>query len=275
MSSASHDLVLFLGRFHPGLVHLPIGGLVLLGVLELVARCSRFKAAAQSRPLILAFVAATSLTTAVCGWLLAHADGYDPQLLQWHQWTGFAFAAGCAGTYLLSWRGPRQAYRLCFLTTLALLVVASHFGGSITHGRGFLTRYAPAPLRSLLVGKAKAGAAPPASTDLRQRRVFAEVIQPILLKRCAPCHGPEKQKAELRVDSLADLLRGGKSGPALVKGNAHESRLIQRLLLPAADEDHMPPDGKPQPTLAEIVALQRWIDSGAPADEQLAGAGRR
>ena len=101
---------------------------------------------------------------------------------------------------------------------------------------------------------------------------FAKEIQPLLEKNCIKCHGPEKQKGGLRVDSLAALLKGGNDGPVLVKGNAHESSLIQRLLLPVEDEDHMPPEGKPQPTLAEIVALQWWIDRGAPADGPPAGA---
>ena len=42
--------------------------------------------------------------------------------------------------------------------------------------------------------------------------------------------------------------------------------MIQRLLLPLTDDDHMPPEGKPQPTRAEIVALAWWIERGAPAD---------
>jgi mono/diheme cytochrome c family protein len=107
-----------------------------------------------------------------------------------------------------------------------------------------------------------------------QRHVFAEVIQPILLQRCSACHGPEKHKADLRVDSLEALLKGGKSGPALVAGQASDSPMIHRLLLPLNDEDHMPPEGKPQPTLAEIVALEWWIDRGAPADGPSAGGVR-
>jgi hypothetical protein len=43
--------------------------------------------------------------------------------------------------------------------------------------------------------------------------------------------------------------------------------MIQRLLLPLNDDDHMPPEGKPQPTLAEIAALQWWIERGAPVDK--------
>jgi hypothetical protein len=53
MSGSSHNWVMFLGRFHPMLVHLPIGGLILLGVLELLAKFSLFKDAARSNRLIL------------------------------------------------------------------------------------------------------------------------------------------------------------------------------------------------------------------------------
>jgi hypothetical protein len=274
MSSGSHDLVLFLGRFHPVVVHLPVGSLVLLGILELLAKFPRFKGAAENRRLILGFVAAASLAAALSGWLLSYAGGYDPQLLQWHKWAGFAVAATGTLTFLLSRLGRLRAYRLSLLTTLAILVVASHLGASITHGRDFLVRYAPAPLRSLLGGKAEAPAAHSTTPDLLQRRVFAEVVQPILLQRCSACHGPEKQKADLRVDSLEALLKGGKSGPALFAGRAHDSPLIQRLRLPINDEDHMPPEGKPQPTPAEITVLEWWIGSGAPADGQPAGAVR-
>jgi uncharacterized membrane protein len=274
MSSSPHHLVLFFGQFHPVLVHLPIGGLVLLGILELLARFSRFKDAAQNRLLILGFVAAGSISAALCGWLLSQAGGYDPQLLQWHKWTGFAVALTCTVTFVLSWLGRPQTYRLSLLATLAVLIIASHFGASITHGRGFLTQYAPAPLRSLLQRKAEAPVTHSTNPELLQQRVFAEAVQPILLQRCSACHGPEKQKADLRVDSLKALLRGGKSGPAFVKGKAHDSLMIHRLLLPLNDEDHMPPEGRPQPTLAEIVTLQWWIDSGTPADGQPVGAAR-
>jgi len=271
MSSESHDLVLFLGRFHPVVVHLPIGGLVLLGILELLAKFSRFRDAAQNRLLILGFVAAASLAAALCGWLLSQAGDHDAQLLQWHQWTGFAVAAGCVGTFLLSWLGRLRAYWVALLATLSILAVASHLGGSITHGRGFLTRYAPGPLRSLLPGEAVPPTGESAAFDLRQRRVFAEVIQPILLERCSACHGPEKQKSGLRLDSLEAMLKGGHSGPALVAGRASDSHLIQRLRLPIDHEDHMPPEGKPQPTPAEITVLEWWIDRGAQGDGQRAG----
>jgi Planctomycete cytochrome C len=267
MSGAPPDLVLFLGRFHPGLVHLPIGGLVLLGILELLAKFPRFKGAAQNNRLILGLVAAASVIAALLGWMLSRTGGYDPQLLPWHRWTGFAVAATCALAWLLNWLGQLRAYRILLLVTLAVLVVASHLGASITHGRDFLTQFAPRPLRALLGVESHPAVAPGITSDLTQRRLFSDLIQPILERRCSACHGSEKHKADLSVESYKALLKGGKNGPVLIAGKAFDSPMIQRLLLPLNDDDHMPPDGKPQPILAEIAALQWWIDHGAPADK--------
>ena len=267
MSSGPNDFVLFLGRFHPVLVHLPIGGLVLLGVLELLSKFSRFKDAARGNRLILGLTAAASIAAAVLGWMLSRSGGYDPQLLQWHKWTGFAVAVGCAGTFLLSGLSRPRASRASLLATLAVLVVASHLGASITHGRDFLTQFAPAPFRTLLGGKGGPAAAPGMKSELAQQPVFDALVQPILQRRCSACHGPEKKKAELSMESYATLLKGGKDGPVLIAGQSLDSPLIHRLLLPTSSDDHMPPEGKPQPTPAEIAVLQWWIDRGAPADK--------
>jgi uncharacterized membrane protein len=266
MSSNLTDLIRFLGHLHPMLVHLPIGSLVLLGILELLATFPRFKDAAQNKRVILGFATAGSAAAASCGWLLSQSGGFDPQILYWHRLAGFGVAGACAVSWLLCRANRPRACRVCLLATLILLVVSGHFGGEITHGRGFFTRYAPAPLRWLLGEKDQSQAPSPVPADLTQRRVFADVVQPILLKRCSSCHGPEKQKGGLRVDSLEMLRQGGKNGPVMVAGKADESPMIQRLLLPLSQDDHMPPEGKPQPAPAEIGLLQWWINSGAPQD---------
>jgi hypothetical protein len=207
-------------------------------------------------------VAAGSAAAAACGWLLARSGGYDAQLLFWHRWTGLGVAGACLLTLLLCKPGRQSAYRLSLLATLVLLVVAGHLGSEITHGRGFFSRYAPAPLRAMLGQAAPPKAA--ASAEPGQRQLYAEVVQPILRQRCVPCHGPEKQKGDLRLDSLATIRHGGEHGPALVAGKTSESLMIQRLLLPLDQEEHMPPEGKPQPTREEIGLLQWWINVGAP-----------
>ena len=267
MSSGPHDLILFLGRFHPTLIHLPIGGLVLVGVLELIAKFTRLTDAASNCRLIIGLSALASIVTAGLGWMLSHAGGYDPQLLAWHKWAGFCLAAACTFTWLLNRLGRRQAYRLCLLATLAVLVVASHLGASITHGRGFLAEYAPRPLRALLGAGDHPAAVPAAKSNPTQRPLFSDLIQPILERRCTACHGADKHKADLSMESYETLLKGGKDGPVLIAGKALDSPMIRRVLLPLNDDDHMPPDGKPQPTLAEIAVLQWWIEQGAPADK--------
>ena len=266
MSSHLHNLALFLGHFHPVLVHLPIGSLVLLGVLELLTVFPRFKDAARNKEVILGFATASSAAAAACGWLLSRSGGYDAALLYWHRLAGLGVVGVCAMTWLLCLLNQQRAGRVSLMATLVLVVLAGHFGGQMSHGRDFLARYAPAPLRRLLGGKVQPRQARPVPADPAQRRPFAEVIQPILQSRCWPCHGPEKRKGSLCMESRETLLHGGENGPAIVPGKADESLMIRRLLLPRGHDDHMPPDGKPQPTPAEIGLLQWWINAGAPDD---------
>jgi hypothetical protein len=70
----------------------------------------------------------------------------------------------------------------------------------------------------------------------------------VLAKYCVSCHSAEKSKGDLRLDTFEMITKGGEAGAALVAGDAKKSPLVARLLLPADHDDHMPPDGKPQPT---------------------------
>ncbi|MFT5030105.1 MAG: mono/diheme cytochrome c family protein [Candidatus Binatia bacterium] len=87
-------------------------------------------------------------------------------------------------------------------------------------------------------------------------------IKPIFENRCIDCHGPDKQKSELRVDKRAILLRGGNSGaPSIVPGDARKSHLLD--LIRGTDPDEiMPPKGAPL-TDAEIALIEKWIAEGA------------
>src|SRR5690606_3413926 len=93
--------------------------------------------------------------------------------------------------------------------------------------------------------------------------VYDHVVQPLLTKYCVDCHGAEKQKGKLRLDSLAELLKGGESGAALVAGDAGKSPIVQRALLPLSDDEHMPPEDKPQVQPEELGIIQFWIERGA------------
>jgi len=55
------------------------------------------------------------------------------------------------------------------------------------------------------------------------RITFLRNIRPILENKCVSCHGSERQKGGLRLDTRALALKGGDSGPAMVLGNAEKS----------------------------------------------------
>ena len=91
---------------------------------------------------------------------------------------------------------------------------------------------------------------------------YATEVKPILEEHCLDCHGPDKQKSELRVDKRAMLLVGGDSGlPSIVPGDAGKSLLLD--LVRGTDPDEiMPPKGDPL-TTAQVALLEKWIAEGA------------
>ena len=93
---------------------------------------------------------------------------------------------------------------------------------------------------------------------------YLREVKPIFTKHCVMCHGPAKQRADLRLDTAAHLMDGGNSGPALVPGKSADSRLIQALT-GVKDVKQMPPDDRPQLGKPEIALLKAWIDQGAKA----------
>lgn len=94
---------------------------------------------------------------------------------------------------------------------------------------------------------------------------FSSEIKPWLEKSCIQCHGPEKQKGGLRLDTREALVKGSENGAVLAERKPDESELFKRAALPADHEDVMPPKGKAEHlTTAELDALKRWIAEGAP-----------
>ena len=104
---------------------------------------------------------------------------------------------------------------------------------------------------------------------------FLERVKPLLDSRCISCHGPDKVKASLRLDSRAAVLRGGDLGPSAVPGKPAESLLLAAVLHTKADLE-MPPKDKLSKVETDI--LERWIRDGlpwldAPAPTPAAGPG--
>jgi len=116
------------------------------------------------------------------------------------------------------------------------------------------------PALALLAGCQAAPEGAPAPS------LFADRVVPILTERCTGCHGSEKQKGKLALNTLEAIRAGGLDGPVVVPDKPEASELVRRLSLPIADEDHMPPKDRPQPSAEEIATLVSWIAQGARPD---------
>ncbi|HEX7859196.1 MAG TPA: c-type cytochrome domain-containing protein [Verrucomicrobiae bacterium] len=92
---------------------------------------------------------------------------------------------------------------------------------------------------------------------------FAKDIKPMFEKACFNCHGEEKQKAKLRVDSVEAILKGSENGKIVEVGKSEKSSLVHTVA-GLVEDMMMPPEGKADPLTKEQVALLRaWIDQGA------------
>ncbi|MEO8494484.1 MAG: DUF1549 domain-containing protein, partial [Planctomycetota bacterium] len=96
---------------------------------------------------------------------------------------------------------------------------------------------------------------------------FERQVRPILVEKCLSCHGANKTKGGLRLDSRAAVLQGGEGGPVAIAGQPEASRLVKAIRYD--DELQMPPDKQLQ--AGEIAVLARWIELELPwpADQPL------
>ncbi|MCC6521376.1 MAG: hypothetical protein IT373_01820 [Polyangiaceae bacterium] len=273
LGGAPPDLVLFFGRFHPLAVHLPVGILILVAAAEVLTLHPALRRRIDpALGVVLPFMVVAAVGSFLLGHLLALGAGYPAGTLLLHRRLMFAVvlvASGCLVAWTWHDRRPsglsRGLYRAALGASFGLLAVGAHFGGVMTRGETYLSKYAPGLLRSLLGGEEprpeeRPDEPPRASAE---PLVYADVVAPLLEAHCVECHGPETAKGHLRVDGVDALLAGGGTGPAIVAGAGARSLIVARMTLPASDDDHMPPKGRPGPTAEEIATISFWIDRGA------------
>ena len=267
----------FIGRFHPLIVHLPIGFLLIAVLLEIGRRTGKIGVSESTISFILFWAAVGSTFACIAGYLLSLGGGYDAELLEDHKWAGIGVAAFAWVAWLAKsdFSDKIPFAPLFYLPSFALATVfllsAGHDGGSLTHGEQYLTQYTPEPFRSI-------AGMPPLETEsieikpianINEAVVYQDIVQPILKNKCTQCHNSSKQKGDLRLDELALIAKGGKNGPAFIAGKGAESDMIKRCLLPEGDDDHMPPKGKPQLSPDQVSLISWWIDQGASADKKV------
>ena len=251
----------FIGRFHVLLVHLPIGFLLIALLLQWLSK-EKFHVSRQVIQITLLSGMIAAFFSCITGYLLSLNGDYDESLVGWHMWMGISVAFISLFLYMRIKFGQVDAwYKILSIVLLLLIFITGHLGGSLTHGSDYLTAALSDSTDSVAITRKKI-------PDIQQAYVYSDVIQPMLQARCYSCHGPRKQKNNLRLDDPQWILKGGKHG-AILNPNPEESKLLKRLLLPLDDDDHMPPRQKTQFSEKEIALLHWWIDAGADFNKKV------
>ncbi len=265
------NLELFLGRFHPLIVHLPIGFILLAAIMEGLSRVykDKFKNLNQAISIALLLGGLAAIGSALIGYLLAGGGGYDEQTLFWHKWLGISLAvlsllAWAIKAELVQFHKISSAVIIVFL--LILVSVTGHLGGNLTHGSDYLLVYAPEPVKKLFGEETMEKTALSSSPD--SVMVFQHLIQPTLEAKCYACHNETKAKGGLVLTNQESILKGGEDGEVVLASHAMQSPLFQRVTLPQSSKKFMPPKGEAL-SYSELKVMEWWINSGASFDKKL------
>ena len=282
-----------LAPFHTVTLHLPIGFVAIAVLLEVY---SWFRNSPQLRDaigLILWASAASAILVSLLGWFRGSDGGYDPLALERHRWYGVGVSGVTtlmALIHFVAYRKEKRnlvlatGYRLILAINLALLGLAGHLGGNLTHGSKYLFEDAPpwvgewveklddhvieleAKVVDLDLPETTSGGGTDAAAG---SGVYADVLRPAFEKKCYQCHGEEKQKGDYRMDTVEALFKTGESElDPIVKKRPLESYLVEVISLPEHDDYVMPPEGKEAFTPEETLALIHWIWDGAEIGDE-------
>jgi len=267
----------YLGHFHPVVVHLPIGILFVAFILELVAwkqKQPQLLKHAIEICLIAGFFGAA--ISCLFGWFLSKEGGYEENTLQLHQWMGIGVAVLSGVSWLIKKKygllaKAARSYRVLLITIFILLMLTGHLGGNMTHGEDYLTAGMPQPFAKWfgIEPKKDTVQARKEIADINEALIYADLVQPVLSEKCYSCHSSKKVKGGLRMDEEKLLFKGGKHGEIIKPGNAAESELMKRLLLPMEDDKRMPPKDQPQLSKEEIELIGWWIKTGADTKKKV------
>ena len=262
------EAIFFLGRFHPLLVHLPIGFLILAILIEIY--CSIFKIKINHRVVNFTWFIAffSSVLTTILGLLVAETGHYIDENLFMHKIFGLSLTA----ISFISWFLRLSIFSNLFssslktlsnTTIIVLLTLTGHYGGNLTHGETYLVDYAPENIKELVVKKNKY-----VELEIDSVKVYDDLIQPIFNQKCVSCHNKEISRGNLNMDSYSNLLKGGSSGIPINKSDPRKSLLIRRITMPTSELKYMPPDGEPV-SFDEIKTLIWWINNLDKSNENL------
>jgi len=255
------NLLDYIGRFHPVLVHLPIGILIAAIFLEVLSNVKGFRKVRKSVKVLLVLGFAAAFVSSTTGLLHAQSGEFDESLIISHRALALTvtfFSLVAAALHGRKKQEMRLAYFIIMFALAILILLTGHSGGSITHGTDFLQ-------------PTEADEKPIGLVINSQDELYTGLVAPIFKQKCVNCHGPSRQKGKLRLDQPEFILKGGEDN---ILANGHAGEMWRRIHLDRNDEDHMPPKEKTPLTQAEISIITYWLDNGNPFTGTLASLPR-
>ena len=266
-----------IGRFHPLIVHLPIGFILFALILMYYPRKDK-NLLFPTVQFALLLSTLMSFFACITGIILYNQEGYAFDTVKNHLVLGIVTALICLFLYFQvrknqSISNPKIhiGSGVLFLT----LTLTGHLGGNLTHGETYLTEVLPEGIQETFGWKMEEQFEPLLLDEERWEEAlfYEDVVQPILNQNCRSCHNEKNSKGDLILTSRETLLNGGKNGEVLSPKNPLESELITRMMLPLDHEDHMPPKEKRQPVDAELELIKAWLLTGASFEQTLSQSG--
>ncbi len=270
-------IIPLIGRFHPLIVHLPIG-FILFALLLLFYPKKDKTIFYPTLEIALLWSTVTAILACLSGFLLYISEGYAFSTVRNHLLLGLLTAIICGLLYCQIRKKQtlnNSTIKVLSCCLLLSVLVTGHLGGSLTHGETYLTEVLPEEIQRTFGWYNEVEATPIAIDESQWREValYETVIHPILQNNCRSCHNPKNIKGGLVLTSKETLLAGGKNGPVIQGNPAEESALFHMITLPLDHEDHMPPKDKKQPKKEEVELLKAWLVSGSSFEATLGQAG--
>ena len=272
------------GRVHPIIVHFPVALVLAAGGVEAWRAVQRQHALSRFTPVALGLGAAAAVVACITGWLFAADEGGGSDLF-WHRWLGILAAALLLPATWVAVRAVRPGdvmgaqlvplVRAVLFGTALLVGWVGHLGGDMVWGEDYvikpLQRWAAGdapqgePARAAQAGAAQASTAQSGATQPGAAQPpLAPAVFAIFNERCVECHNDERHKGGLSMQDPAQLFVQNDHEEWIVKrGDPEASLLLTRILLPADDDEAMPPKGD-RLTNEQVQLIRRWIEAGAP-----------
>ena len=250
----------FLGSLHPLVVHLPIGFIILTLLVNILIKT---KNNSVKRIITIGwfFSFISGGIAALFGWFLSDNNYYLESQINIHKWSGIAFVVITFLIWILralNFNLTKSFNRISNLTILILILITGHYGGEMTHGKGYLVKGLPFISQNKIptVFLSKKINFPDSIY------VFEDLIYPVFKEKCIACHNNKQEYGGLNMSEYEYIIKGGNSGLGIQKGNPYKSLIYKRVSMSQNEANFMPPAGNPL-SFDQVAVLKWWIDNGA------------